>query len=71
MPVIENNGSYEVYPYITEKLEGLDSGLYLFAGKPNHGKSALMLNMMYDLCSNEENNLFEYIFNFMYMCLYK
>lgn len=46
------------YPYITEKLEGLDSGLYLFAGKPNHGKSALMLNMMYDLCSNEENNLF-------------
>lgn len=46
------------YPYVTEKLEGLDSGLYLFAGKSNHGKSAIMMNMMEDACSNPENKLY-------------
>lgn len=46
------------FPIITEKLEGLDSGLYLFAGKSNHGKSAIMMNLMQDACSNSENKLF-------------
>lgn len=46
------------FKYVTEKLEGLDSGLYLFAGKSNHGKSAIMMNMLYDACSNPENKLF-------------
>lgn len=46
------------YPYVTEQLEGLDSGLYLFAGKSNHGKSAIMMNMMFDACSHEPNKLF-------------
>ena len=46
------------YPIFTEKLEGLDSGFYLFAGLSNHGKSALMMNMLYDICSNEKNNAF-------------
>ena len=43
------------YPYITEQLEGLDSGLYLFAGKSNHGKSAAMMNIMEDACSYAPN----------------
>lgn len=46
------------YPYVTAQLEGLDSGLYLFAGKSNHGKSAIMMNMMYDACSCPENKLY-------------
>lgn len=46
------------YPYITEALEGLDSGLYLFAGKSNHGKSAIMMNIMHDACMHEPNKLF-------------
>ena len=51
------------YPYVTKQLEGLDSGLYLFAGKSNHGKSAIMMNMMYDACSNEANKLFGLYFS--------
>lgn len=46
------------YPYITEHLEGLDSGLYLFAGRSNHGKSAIMMNLLYDLCSHQENKIY-------------
>ena len=46
------------YPYITEQLEGLDSGLYLFAGKSNHGKSAAMMNIMEDACSYAPNKLY-------------
>lgn len=46
------------YPTIEEKLEGLDSGLFLFAGESNSGKSAAMMNIMKDICSYEENNLF-------------
>lgn len=46
------------FPYITEKLEGLDSGLYLFAGKSNHGKSAAMMNLIEDACSCADNKLY-------------
>ena len=46
------------YPIITEKLEGLESGLYLFAGESNSGKSAIMMNLIKDICSNEDNKLF-------------
>lgn len=46
------------YPFIEAKLEGLSSGLYLFSGESNSGKSAAMMNIIKDICSCEENNLF-------------
>lgn len=46
------------YPYMTKQLEGLDSGLYLFAGKSNHGKSAAMINIMYDACNHAPNKIY-------------
>jgi replicative DNA helicase len=46
------------FPYMCEKLEGWDNGLYLFTGKSNHGKTAALLNIMYDACSYEPNKLF-------------
>lgn len=51
------------YKNITEKLEGMDSGLYLFAGASNHGKTAIMMNLLYDACTYEPNNLFGIIFS--------
>lgn len=46
------------YPFVEAKLEGLEAGLYLFSGESNSGKSAAMMNMIKDICSCEENNLF-------------
>lgn len=46
------------YPITTDKLEGLSTGLYLFAGESNSGKSAAMINMLYDLATYSENNLY-------------
>lgn len=46
------------YPIVEEKLEGLDEGLYLFAGESNTGKSAAMMNIMHDACMCPENKLF-------------
>lgn len=43
---------------VEKNLEGVEAGFYLFAAESNVGKSALMLNMMYDLCTYEENKLF-------------
>lgn len=51
------------YPIITEKLEGVSSGLYLFAGPSNAGKSAMMMNVMHDACMHEDNNLFGIYFS--------
>lgn len=46
------------YPQMEEKLEGLESGLYLFAGESNGGKSALMMNLLYNIATCDDNNLF-------------
>ena len=46
------------YPVFTEKLEGIDAGLYLFAGLSNSGKSAIMMNLLNDCCMYKENNVF-------------
>lgn len=51
------------YPIITEKLEGFSEALMLFAGPSNAGKSAMMMNMLYDLCTHEENKLFGIYFS--------
>lgn len=46
------------FPMMEEKLEGVESGLYLFAGESNSGKSALMMNILKDMCTHRENKLF-------------
>lgn len=51
------------YPFIEEKLEGLDEGLYVFAGESNSGKSATMLNIIKSVCSCRENHLFGLYFS--------
>lgn len=56
----EKGSGYKIpsFPFIEAKLEGLSSGLYLFSGESNSGKSAAMMNIIKDVCSCEENNLF-------------
>ena len=46
------------YPEMEARLEGLETGLYLFAGESNSGKSALMMNILKDICSCKENKLY-------------
>lgn len=46
------------FPMISEKLEGVDSGLYLLAAESNVGKSAILMNIVEDLVMYEDNNLF-------------
>lgn len=46
------------YPEMEKNLEGVESGLYLFAGESNSGKSALMMNIIKDMCSYRPNKLF-------------
>jgi replicative DNA helicase len=51
------------YKMMEEKLEGMEAGLYLFAGESNTGKSAIMMNIMYDLCTYSPNKLFGLYFS--------
>lgn len=46
------------FPSVSKNLEGWESGLYVFAGPSNAGKTAIMLNVMEDLCMCSENKLF-------------
>lgn len=46
------------FPEMEAKLEGVESGLYLFAGESNSGKSAVMMNILKDMCSYRPNKLF-------------
>ena len=46
------------FPSLTNGLEGWDSGLYIFAGLANHGKTAIMTNILEDLVMNPDNKLF-------------
>lgn len=45
------------FPEVEERLEGLESGLYIFAGESNMGKTAAMMAMLYDVGMCEENNV--------------
>lgn len=51
------------FPMISEKLEGIDSGLYLLPAESNAGKSAMMMNIVEDMVMCEENNLFGLYFS--------
>lgn len=53
-----NGYSSPGFPEIEKHLEGWESGMYLFSGESNSGKSAAMMNIMKDLCSLDSNNLF-------------
>lgn len=46
------------FPEMEAKLEGVEAGLYLFAGESNSGKSALMMNILKDMCTHRPNKLF-------------
>lgn len=46
------------FPIVEEKLEGLGEGMYLFAAESNVGKSAVMINMLFDACAHKPNKLF-------------
>ena len=46
------------FPSLGNNLEGWDSGLYIFAGLANHGKTAIMVNILEDLVMHSENKLF-------------
>jgi replicative DNA helicase len=51
------------FPEMEKKLEGLEAGMYLFAAESNVGKSAVMTNVQYDMCTCPENNLFGIYFS--------
>lgn len=46
------------FPLMENNLEGVESGLYVFAGESNSGKSALMMNVLKDMVSYRPNKLF-------------
>lgn len=46
------------FPSLTTGLEGWDSGLYIFAGLANHGKTAIMVNLLEDMVMYDSNKLF-------------
>lgn len=51
------------FPRFNDCMEGLDAGLYMFAGESNSGKSAFVSSLMWDYVTNEDNNLFGIYFS--------
>lgn len=46
------------FPSFTNGLEGWSPGFYAWCGPSNHGKTAMLLNVMEDLCAYKDNKLF-------------
>lgn len=46
------------FPEVEKRLDGLDAGLFIFAGESNSGKTATMVNMLFNICTERSNNLF-------------
>ena len=46
------------FPLLSEKMEGLESGLFMIAGESNAGKTNIVMNLLIDFCTNIKNNLF-------------
>nr|DAK26576.1 MAG TPA: Helicase REPLICATION [Caudoviricetes sp.] len=46
------------FPLFDRAIEGLQSGLYMFAGEPNHGKTALTMSLLWDFMACEPNKLY-------------
>lgn len=51
------------FPLFTQKLEGLESGLYVFAGESNSGKTGVMINIFWDLVLHPSNKLYGVYFS--------
>lgn len=51
------------FPMLSDKLEGIDSGLILLPAESNAGKSALMMNILEDMVMYEPNKLFGLYFS--------
>lgn len=51
------------FPQMADATGGWEDGLYLVAGAPNTGKSAEMMNIIYDLVSVESNDMFSLYFS--------
>ena len=54
--------SCPTYPLFNERMEGLTSGLYMFAGESNSGKTALMTSLAWSFMSNPDNHLYMVFF---------
>ena len=46
------------FPIFDRRLEGLEEGLYIFAGESNSGKTAIVTNLVWDICNHADNKLF-------------
>lgn len=46
------------FPMFDSSMEGLESGLFMFAGESNHGKSAFCLSLAWDYMANANNHLY-------------
>lgn len=46
------------YPMFNKYIEGLEEGLYIFAGESNSGKTAAATNLLWDYCLYKSNKLF-------------
>lgn len=53
----------EKFKIISDKLEGMDSGLYLLAAESNVGKSAMLLELVDEFSKNPKNKLFGVYFS--------
>ena len=51
------------FPLFDQYMEGLESGLFMFAGESNGGKTALMLQLLFDYCTHSDNKLFGIFFS--------
>ena len=46
------------FPIFNRRLEGLEEGLYVFAGESNSGKTAIVTNLIWQIATHPENKLF-------------
>ena len=46
------------FPIFNKRLEGLEEGLYIFAGESNSGKTAVVTNLVWQIANAPENKLF-------------
>lgn len=58
-----NGYETKTFPIFDQKMEGMQQGLYLFAGESNSGKSALLMSLMWAYCMNPKNKLFGIYFS--------
>ena len=46
------------FPVFNKRLEGMEEGLYVFAGESNSGKTAVVMNLIWQICTYAANKLF-------------